>query len=113
MRHLKALIEETIDPFRRFPGRGSRFRASSTISSVRAPAVTIEDAYRRHLRDMRQRDRAAGRTLMGPQATEFSVEHGPKGIPAALGSTGEQKALVIGLVIAHASSSGGCAERRR
>jgi DNA replication and repair protein RecF len=30
------------------------------------------------------------------------VRHGPKDIPAELGSTGEQKALLVGLVLAHA-----------
>ena len=57
---------------------------------------------RKSLRDMRQRDRAAGRTLTGPQTSDLLVRHGPKGIEAARASTGEQKALLIGLVLAHA-----------
>ncbi len=48
------------------------------------------------------RDRAAGRTLAGPQASDLVVRHGPKDVPAATASTGEQKALLIGLVLAHA-----------
>ncbi|MBV8184868.1 MAG: DNA replication/repair protein RecF [Hyphomicrobiales bacterium] len=65
-------------------------------------AIEAEDRMRRSLRDMRQRDRAAGRTLTGPQTSDLLVRHGPKGIEAARASTGEQKALLIGLVLAHA-----------
>jgi DNA replication and repair protein RecF len=67
-----------------------------------APAVEAEDSYRRALRDGRARDRAAWRTLIGPQASDLAVRHGPKDMEAAKGSTGEQKALLTGLVIAHA-----------
>lgn len=66
------------------------------------PAVDAEDRYRAILRDARGRDRAAGRTLVGPQASDLIVRHGPKDIPAGQASTGEQKALLIGLVLAHA-----------
>jgi DNA replication and repair protein RecF len=66
------------------------------------PAVDAEDRYRAILRDYRSRDRAAGRTLVGPQASDLLVRHGPKDIPASTASTGEQKALLIGLVLAHA-----------
>ncbi len=67
-----------------------------------APAVDVEDLYRGWLRAGRARDRAAGRTLVGPQASDLVVHHGPKGLPAGQASTGEQKALLIGLVLAHA-----------
>jgi DNA replication and repair protein RecF len=66
------------------------------------PAVDAEDQYRAALREGRARDRAAGRTLAGPQASDLLVRHGPKDIPAGMASTGEQKALLIGLVLAHA-----------
>jgi DNA replication and repair protein RecF len=65
-------------------------------------ALDLEENFRRTLRDMRGRDRAAGRTLDGPHRTDMVVHHRPKGMPAALCSTGEQKALLIGLVLAHA-----------
>lgn len=51
----------------------------------------------------RERDRAAGRALEGPHRAELDVEHVEKAMPAALASTGEQKALLIGLVLGHAS----------
>ena len=66
------------------------------------PAAEIEDRYRTVLRDNRPRDAAAGRTLDGPHLTDLTVTHAAKAIPAADASTGEQKALLIGLVLAHA-----------
>ena len=54
------------------------------------------------LREGRARDRAAGRTLIGPQASDLVVLHGPKQAEAERCSTGEQKALLVGLVLAHA-----------
>ncbi len=68
-----------------------------------APAVEVEDRYRAVLRDNRARDAAAGRTLDGPHLTDLAVVYEPKGIPARDASTGEQKALLIGLVLAHAA----------
>jgi len=54
------------------------------------------------LRSGRARDAAAGRTLAGPHRTDLVVTHLGKGQPAALCSTGEQKALLLGIVLAHA-----------
>jgi DNA replication and repair protein RecF len=50
----------------------------------------------------RGRDAAAGRTLAGPHRTDLQVTHLGKAQPAALCSTGEQKALLLGIVLAHA-----------
>lgn len=66
------------------------------------PAVQVEDEYRSILRDSRGLDRAAGRTLRGPHRSDLDVVHGPKGMAASQCSTGEQKALLIGLVLAQA-----------
>ena len=66
------------------------------------PAVQVEDEYRKILRESRGLDRAAGRTLRGPHRSDFSVVHGPKGMAAGQCSTGEQKALLIGLILAQA-----------
>jgi DNA replication and repair protein RecF len=66
------------------------------------PAVEIEDRYRAVLRENRARDAAAGRTLDGPHLADLAVRHAGKDIAAADASTGEQKALLIGLVLAHA-----------
>nr|WP_290085902.1 DNA replication/repair protein RecF [Aquibium sp. A9E412] len=66
------------------------------------PAVDVEETLRAALAAGRPRDRAAGRTLDGPHRTDLAVFHAPKAMPAARCSTGEQKALLIGLVLAHA-----------
>ncbi len=50
----------------------------------------------------RSRDAAAGRTIEGPHRQDLSVIHRAKQMPAARSSTGEQKALLLGLVLAHA-----------
>ena len=61
------------------------------------------------LRDNRARDAAAGRTTVGPHRQDLAVIHRAKHMPAARSSTGEQKALLLGLVLAHAEL---VAERR-
>lgn len=66
------------------------------------PAGEIEERYRTVLRDNRARDAAAGRTLDGPHLTDFAVTYAAKGVAAAEASTGEQKALLIGLILAQA-----------
>ena len=65
-------------------------------------ATEIEDHYRALLKGNRARDAAAGRTLDGPHLTDFKVTYADKGTPAEDASTGEQKALLIRLVLAHA-----------
>ncbi len=57
----------------------------------------------------RSRDAAAGRATQGPHRQDLSVVHGAKSMPADRSSTGEQKALLLGLVLAHAEL---VAERR-
>jgi len=66
------------------------------------PASDVEHRYRAVLRDNRGRDAAAGRTLDGPHLSDMNVVYAAKDIAAADASTGEQKALLIGLVLAHA-----------
>jgi DNA replication and repair protein RecF len=74
------------------------------------PAVEVEDAYVRTLAGVRERDRGAGRALDGPHRSDLVVGHGPKDAPARQCSTGEQKALLVGLILAHAELM---AERRQ
>src|ERR1700755_3625722 len=70
---------------------------------VSESATAVEDRYRDILRQSRVRDAAAGRTLDGPHLTDLQVIYAPKNMPARDASTGEQKALLIGLVLAHAN----------
>jgi DNA replication and repair protein RecF len=64
------------------------------------PALEAEERYKELLRDGRNADKSAGRTLVGPHRSDLLVRHGPKNIAADEGSTGEQKALLIGLILA-------------
>lgn len=65
-------------------------------------ATDAEDQYRERLAKTRMRDRAAGRTLDGPHRADLVVRYLEKDMPARLCSTGEQKALLIGIILAHA-----------
>ncbi len=60
----------------------------------------------------RSRDAAAGRTLAGPHRQQLVVTHLDKQMPAASSSTGEQKALLIGIVLAHADLVATVQDRR-
>jgi DNA replication and repair protein RecF len=61
------------------------------------------------LKASRRRDAASGRASEGPHRQDLAVMHRAKQMPAAQSSTGEQKALLLGLVLAHADL---VAERR-
>ncbi|KAB1074940.1 DNA replication/repair protein RecF [Methylobacterium planeticum] len=99
---LDRLIAETRDDAQPFPWASVRLEGDLDDLVAVWPAIEAEDRFRLALRQGRHRDRAAGRTLTGPQTTDLVVRHGPKDVPAATASTGEQKALLIGLVLAHA-----------
>jgi len=66
---------------------------------VDAEPAAITQALRRS----RERDAAAGRSLAGPGRTDLMVIHAEKDRPAAECSTGEQKALILNLILAQAS----------
>ena len=55
------------------------------------------------LQASRSRDASAGRTTEGPHRQDLAVHHRAKGTDAAQCSTGEQKALLLGLILAHSS----------
>lgn len=65
-------------------------------------SADIEEFFMDTLRRARRRDAAAGRTTEGPHRSDLLVRHSEKDMPAELCSTGEQKALLLGLVLAHA-----------
>jgi DNA replication and repair protein RecF len=92
----------------------ARARSVEALSAVLAgvpegpfarPRIALDAGdqdLRSELRKGRGRDAAAGRTLVGPHRTDFAVVHAGKDQPAALCSTGEQKALLLSIVLAHA-----------
>ncbi|MFT6775216.1 MAG: DNA replication and repair protein RecF [Paracoccaceae bacterium] len=65
-----------------------------------AAQSTAAESLRRAFRDGRGRDAAAGRTLVGPHRTDLRAIYAAKGVEAKLCSTGEQKALLISLMLA-------------
>jgi DNA replication and repair protein RecF len=70
---------------------------------VAEPAVAVEDWLRDGLAANRMRDAAAGTTALGAHRTDMALADAATGTAAALASTGEQKALLIGLILAHAA----------
>jgi DNA replication and repair protein RecF len=102
VRRLAAALARNRDPASPFPWAGIALDGWIENALLELPATEVEDRYRAALRESRARDAAAGRTTDGPHLTDLEVLYGPKGIAAAQASTGEQKALLIGLVLAHA-----------
>jgi DNA replication and repair protein RecF len=102
VRRLAAVLADRRDPASAFPWAEIALAGSIEKLIGEQPATDIEDRYRAALKSARRRDAAAGRTLEGPHLTDLEVTHGPKGIAAGETSTGEQKALLLNLVLAHA-----------
>ncbi len=75
--------------------------ARPTLSYINS-APTGHGDLLRALGDNRRRDRGAGRSLIGPHRDEFQIIMAGKNIAAASCSTGEQKAMLIAIIIAHA-----------
>lgn len=67
------------------------------------PALAVEDWLRDGLAANRARDSAAGSAALGAHRTDMGLADAATGTAAALASTGEQKALLIGLILAHAA----------
>lgn len=65
---------------------------------------TIFESLSEAYRTGRRRDMAVGRTLSGPHRTDLGVIHRPTAMPASDASTGQQKALLIGLILASAAA---------
>jgi DNA replication and repair protein RecF len=99
---LKAMIALERDDSSPFPWADLALEGQVEQWIVEMPALAAEERYRGALSEGRGRDAAAGRTLIGPHVGDLLARHGPKDVPAAQASTGEQKALLVGLVLAHA-----------
>ena len=102
---LASLIDRTRaarGPDTPFPWASLALEGRLEASLAEKPATEVEDDFRLILEQGRERDRAASRALEGPHLSDLIVVHGPKGAPAELCSSGEQKALLIGLILAKA-----------
>ncbi|KEJ90604.1 DNA replication/repair protein RecF [Sulfitobacter donghicola] len=74
----------------------------SATLALECEMPTDVEEMRSALADNRMRDLAAGRTLIGPHRADLFAEYTAKGIPARDCSTGEQKALLVSLILANA-----------
>ena len=96
------LAAAALEGFGPFPGAEVALAGDVEGWLAQGPALAAEDRFREALAAARDEDARTGRTSCGPQRSDLLVRHRPKGQPAALCSTGEQKALLIGLVLANA-----------
>lgn len=98
---LQALIAESLDDAS-FPA--AHLALTPLFPDIVEPPTSagLEALLIERWQGQRALDRAAGRTISGPHRVDLDVTYAQKGMPAALGSTGEQKALLIGLILAHA-----------
>lgn len=78
----------------------ARFEAGSKSADV-------EEDFAELLRDVRGRDSGTGRALDGPHRSDLLARHALKDMPADQCSTGEQKALLLGLTLAQARALAG------
>ncbi|VAX05711.1 DNA recombination and repair protein RecF [hydrothermal vent metagenome] len=99
MDRLAVAIEESTSSF---PRAILTARGLLENGLLAGPALAVEDDFRKVLRDGRGSDARSGRAHAGPHKTDLIVHHKDKNMPAALCSTGEQKALLIGITLASA-----------
>lgn len=99
--HLQLLIAESLED-EKFPAALLSLTPLFEDGEEPATSAALEMALMQRWHASRGLDRAAGRTTSGPHRVDLEVVHAQKHMPAALGSTGEQKALLIGLILAHA-----------
>jgi len=99
---LQTLIDSTRAEASAFPHAVIALQGELEAMLAEHPAIAVEERYREMLGLSRRRDAAAGRALVGPQTSDLLARHGPKDAPARDCSTGEQKALLVGLVLAQA-----------
>ena len=78
-----------------FPAARLDLQCAVAAALDATPALAVEEALRAGWAIARRRDAAAGATLEGPHRADLLFTHAPKGLPASLCSTGEQKALLV------------------
>ncbi len=70
---------------------------------MEAPALAVEDFLRREFAARRVADAAAGTSTLGAHRADMQLRDEASGLPAAQGSTGQQKAMLTGVILAHAA----------
>ena len=97
--HQAAALEAEAGPFPR-----AEVAVAGTVEDWLAdmPALAAEEKFRERLHQSRRQDMESGGTAIGPHRSDLKVLHGGTGVEASLCSTGEQKALLIAILLAHA-----------
>jgi DNA replication and repair protein RecF len=85
-----------------FPRARLRLAGSVEAWLDAMPALAAEDRFRAVLAESRPADAVAGGAATGPHRSDLSVTHADKGVAAETASTGEQKALLIAILLAQA-----------
>lgn len=104
-RHGAAIHERRTDALSRLAGAQAddgTFPAADLTLTHPDDAPETEEDLRDALARSRPRDMAAGRTLVGPHRADLTARYAAKEMEARLCSTGEQKALLISLILANA-----------
>jgi len=105
--HVLEALQDAINarPEGYFPKADLALEGKSEEAALRGEDFkSIFEALIDTFRTTRRRDIAAGRTIDGPHRSDLTVIHRPTGAPAKDASTGQQKALLIGLILASASA---------
>lgn len=82
----------------------ARLKVTGTIEELlgSAPALEVEEMFIYQLSASRERDAVTGGAATGPHKSDLGVWYAEKNMAADQCSTGEQKALLIGIILAHA-----------
>jgi len=86
-----------------FPAAEMAVRCEIGEALARLPALAVEESLRAELRDRRRADQAAGRTSVGAHRADLELRDRASGVAAAYASTGQQKSLLVGVVLGHAA----------
>jgi len=99
VRRLAAALAGDLAPF-----PGAEIAVAGTVEGwlAEAPAIDVEERFAGALAAARGRDAETGTTALGPHRSDLAVHHAASGLAAAQCSTGEQKALLIAIVLAAA-----------
>ncbi len=106
---LSGVLVRSTEPASPFPDALLALEGTLDRLASDSAALDLEDHYRDRLQSSRRLDASAGRSLEGPHRSDLLVVHRPKAMAVQLCSTGEQKALLVGLILAHAQLVAGMA----
>ncbi|MGB1548432.1 MAG: DNA replication/repair protein RecF, partial [Alphaproteobacteria bacterium] len=99
LRHLSEAVAEATGPF---PGVAIEIRGLLEDGLAEETPAGVLARYRARLADLRRRDAEAGLATAGPHRSDLIVRHRTKDMPAGECSTGEQKAMLIAMLLADA-----------